>query len=376
MKKILAITVCSVLLAPVWAAQSQIKSLFPTNNIQLPTILSTKFVEHTRPQSYPVKVGGYGGNMRIGRLIYSNDPAHLSALTVSREPTSGLCYLENENAKMFEGNNVIKFNCISTDPTHDDIYWNANLGEVNGGYSPENDTLYATETVTKMFKNWYNISPVVDDKGLHKPIPIRLHLNSDNAYADEDSIDIGNGGRIFYPLTSLPVISYLIGQVFTNQHSNLNWYDSQSGGISIAFSCMTAMAAEFYATHKNTWQVGADVIKSGQALHYMDVPSKNCKEEVASFCSIDTLAKYKPRTRNYAAGGLFNRAFYLLATTTGWDTHKAYDIFVQANRYHWKSDVTFHQGACDVVTSAKELGYDTMSVMIAFSGVGIDTRDC
>lgn len=362
-----------------WGSPAEVKTLLPTKNPIYKTATPVFYKRDVLLFASIVKAGGYGGNIRIGKLIYSGNSDNLPVLNVSRAPENGRCSLVNENARVFyyRTNKLIQFDCISPDPEHDNLYWNGNLGEVNGGYSPENDALYAADIITNMFKDWYDISPVVDKNGLKLPIHFNLHLNSDNAYSGSNEVDLGDGRNEYHPLTSLSVIGHMVGNIFTEQHSNLSYFNDVQGGISIAFSCMTAMAAEFYATHKNTWQVGADVSKNGEALHYMDKPSKNCHgSKPGNQCDIDTMGQFYSGIDSHYSSGIFNRAFYLLATTNGWDTHKAYDIFIQANRYHWNRKTDFHSGACDAITSAKELGYETKSVMIAFSAVGIDTRDC
>ncbi len=379
MKKMIALSLC--LASTTWAAHSQIHSLIPTKNPILNMPQKT-FKSHLSLISTLVKAGGFGGNEKSGKLVYSGKPDELPSLTVSREAQTGQCYLENKNTHIVDSSeSLILFPCTSPDPNHNQLYWNENLGAVNGGFSPENDALYAADVITAMFQNWYGIPPMLNEKGFKEPLYIKLHQADENAYTKTEGssihILIGDGKNEYYPFTSLNIFAYLVGQIFTEQHSKLLWYGDQVGAINIAFSCITAMAAEFYATQKNSWQIGNEIAKNGVPIHYMDIPSKNCNGRTPGYgCDIDTLSQYSDRTSNYDGSGLFNRAFYLLATTSGWDTHKAYDVFVQANRHHWKDINDFHAGACGVVTSAKELRYDTKSVVQAFSGVGINTQDC
>ncbi len=379
MQKFIGMSLSCLVLSSAWAAQSPVHGLLPMKN----QIINSAAIFTNNPVpliSDLVKAGGYGGNERIGRLMYLGTAANLPALTVSRDE-NGTCYLQNENVLLKDvENHTIHFSCYSQDPSHDYLYWNADLGAVNGGYSPENDVLYAADVITQLFKDWYDLPPVKNSNGAHTPLVFRLHYKGDNAYLSlEKEIIVGDGLNKHFPLTSLPVISYMVGLLFIDQHAHLAWKE-QAGGMIVAFACMTAMAAEFYATGKNTWQIGPDVTKNinAHAIHYMDMPSKNCDgKKPGEGCDIDTLAQYRQGMSEYYSSGVFNRAFYLLATSSGWDTHKAYNVFVQTSLFHWKnSDTTFHDGACDVAQSAKELGYDTTSVMHAFSGVGIDTRDC
>jgi len=380
MQKFMTGALISLFISPVWASALPVQGLLPsTDNAK--SMPSGKVHDATLSDIDIVKAGGFGGNPNTGLLSYTGDAGGLPALTVSRG-ISGNCYLENYNAHItyHSTGDTIKFFCPSRDPAHNYLYWSANFGSVNGAYSPENDALYATDVITSLFTNWYGIPPVVDHKGRHDPIHIQLHANQDNATLnDDDEIIVGDGGSRFYPLTSLSILSYMVGLIFTVQNSNLSWqYSGEDSAIRIAFGCMTAMAAEFYVSGKNTWQVGADVTKDKQPLYYMDQPSKDCNgNKPGNFCSVDMLSQYKASDQSaYYGSGLFNRAFYLLATSKGWDTHKAYDAFVHANRFHWKRNTDFHQAACDVVGAASELGSDIKSVIVAFSAVGIDTRDC
>jgi pseudolysin len=341
---------------------------------QLQFMKHSSFLEDNLSSSSAlVKIGGYGGNKKSGRLSYSQGA--LPALNVTRDPSSGFCYLKNNNViiRNYYDESLIKFPCNKPDPEHNNLYWDGELGAVNDGYSPENDALYAGDIVTNTFLEWYGIPPLKDEIGIQVPIRIFLHASLDDVRFLDDGMALGDGRNQYYPLTSLDMISYIIGDIFIRQNAHLNWQSKQTGGINIAFDCITAMASEFYVTGKNTWQLGQSIVKNGLPLHYLDLPSRNCSRDS---CDIDTLAQFNTYTTIYEGCGLYNRAFYSLATTPGWDTHRAYNVFVQAGRFHWHQDTDFHSGACDLVTSAKELGYDKMAVMIAFSIVGIDTRDC
>jgi Zn-dependent metalloprotease len=216
------------------------------------------------------------------------------------------------------------------------------------------------------------------------PITFRLHTDylrdPNDVYFINSQLNIGDGSEKYYPFTSLPMLGYMIGFMFTSENSGLNWLnDNQSGSIDIAFACMTAMAVEFYAAGKNTWQVGAEIAKDGQPFHYLDMPSKNCHgQKPGEGCDIDKVDQFddhNSRSRFYSSG-LFNRAFYLLATSNGWNTHKAYDVFVKANREYWETHTTFTFAACGALSAARDLNYNINDVKKAFSNVGIDTEYC
>ena len=71
------------------------------------------------------------------------------------------------------------------------------------------------------------------------------------------------------------------------------------------------------------------------------------------------------------SSGVYNKAFYLLAHTSGWNTQKASQAFAGANRNYWGPGTTFTQGACGVETAASDLGYPVADVTAAFTAVGV-----
>lgn len=71
------------------------------------------------------------------------------------------------------------------------------------------------------------------------------------------------------------------------------------------------------------------------------------------------------------SSGVFNKAFYTLATTEGWDTRKAFEVFVIANQLYWTPNSLMYEGACGVRNAATDKGYSTADVDAAFAAVGI-----
>jgi len=69
--------------------------------------------------------------------------------------------------------------------------------------------------------------------------------------------------------------------------------------------------------------------------------------------------------------GVYNKAFYLLATKSGWNTQKAFQVFARANDLYWTASSTFNQGACGVETAATDLGFTKADVTAAFTSVGV-----
>ncbi|MFM9776441.1 M4 family metallopeptidase, partial [Streptomyces galilaeus] len=71
------------------------------------------------------------------------------------------------------------------------------------------------------------------------------------------------------------------------------------------------------------------------------------------------------------SSGVFNRAFYLLSNTDGWDPRKAFEIMLKANQNYWVNSTDFIDGACGAINSAIDLSYKAIDVITAFQHVGI-----
>jgi Zn-dependent metalloprotease len=115
--------------------------------------------------------------------------------------------------------------------------------------------------------------------------------------------------------------------------------------------------------------LGGSVMKTAAALRYMDDPKKDGM-------SINNYNDPHP-DEPHALGGVFNRAFYLIATSPTWNTHKAFDIMVEANRHYWTASMkTLIDAACGVMSATKALKYNETDVQKAFDSVGIDVSKC
>lgn len=352
-----------------------------------------------------VNGGGYGGNLKMGKLVYDGLSGDLAALSITRDDKN-ICHMENEDVMIFDARKSkskrakdIAFNCNDQDGKHNNVYWNTLNDSANGGYAPSNDALYAGTVVQSLYKKWYNLPMLVTKDG--KPMLLRMYSHYgkkwENAAWDDNSkaIYLGDGGDSLYPLSSLDVIAHEVSHGFTSQHSDLAYVD-QSGSLNESFSDMAAEAAEAFALGKPSWQIGSTIVKQeNTALRYMDQPSKDCQQgaSAGSGCSIDNVEQYDHMVsygrqklelkdeylENYIvhlASGVFNRAFYLLATSDGWDTKKAFGLMIHANSYYWTQTSDFQDAACGVVKSANEMKYDAAAVVESFKKVGIDTSSC
>jgi pseudolysin len=325
-----------------------------------------------------VNAGGFGGNIKTGRVSYDSIGVDLPALKMRRNSIDNRCYIQNDDVIVKDvrsGDQVVQFNCVNEDKNHHE-YWDEDLDATNGAYSPSNDALYAGKQIRAMYQDWYHIPVLLNRDGTPMRMVMRVHEMIENAYWYESVMTFGDGGTRFYPLVSLGVAAHEISHGFTEQHSNLI-YLRQSGGLNEAFSDMAAQAVEFYAFNHNTWQIGSEILKDKKSLRYLDEPTKDCEDhKPGDPCSISNAKDYKSDLNVHFTSGVFNKLFYLLSTSKDWDVHKAFDVMVQANMNYWTPSVGFVNAACGMISAAKALGYDTEAIKSAALGVGINTINC
>lgn len=326
-----------------------------------------------------VRGGGFGGNKKMGKVVYDGAKEDLAMLLMSRDKEAKTCYLQNKDVtvKSYKDRTVTSFNCKRINQAHNRTFFDNQLDAVNGGYSPDNDALFGGQVIKRMYKNWYGVPVLSNRDGSPMMLNMVVHARMDNAYWDGKQMTFGDGISMFYPLTSLGVAAHEISHGFTEQHSNLAYY-GQSGGMNEAYSDMAAQAAEVFAYGKNNWQIGPEIFKAeNEALRYMDQPSKDCGgKKPGSWCSIDDASQYYGGLDVHFSSGVYNHFFYLLGTTDGWDARKAFDVMVKANQDYWTSTVNFEQGACGVISAAKDLGFNTVDVRAAFESVKVNTSSC
>lgn len=332
--------------------------------------------------------GGFGGNEKVGKVIYDSLPGDLPSLQIERDSATNVCYLKNDDITVLDmrldqdNPPVAQFLCAAPDGEHGAVYWDADQDAVNGAYSPSNDAMYAGKVVIDMYQNWYHLPPI-ESNGRPLMLVMRVHARTpndlplENAYWDTISqqMTFGDGQDRFYPFVSLGVAAHEISHGFTQQHATLFPF-GVAGGLNEAFSDMAAQAAEFYTVGTNHWQIGDEIIKqNGRALRYMDQPTRDCDKTLnggeSTECSIDNANDYRDELNVHHVAGVFNKAFYRLSTTPGWNTHKAFDVMVQANLYYWTSFVTFEAAACGVRRAAADYRYDIEAVDQAMADVGI-----
>ncbi len=326
------------------------------------------------------KATGPGGNEKTGEYQYGKDYPELS-VTQSGET----CKLETENVTTIDLQNkgsgnpqgdsglpttAFEFTCPEN--THKAI---------NGAFSPLNDAHAFGTVVFNMYQDWYGINP------LKKKLTLRVHYGEafENAFWDGEQMTFGDGKDMFYPLVVLDVTAHEVSHGFTQFNSNLT-YANESGGINEAFSDMAGEAAEFYQRKENDFLVGGEIAKEKDALRYMEDPTKDgiSIANVSDFawagdfeCTLCAILRIPGICENlctdvHHSSGIFNKAFYDIANAKGWDTKKAFDVFVRANQEYWNDSTGFVDGAKATLDAAEDLKYDTDVVKKAFSGVGID----
>ncbi|WP_144391592.1 M4 family metallopeptidase [Pleionea sediminis] len=293
---------------------------------------------------------GPGGNERIGRYEYGTD---YDFLKVRQE--GALCIMENNDVRTIDlegnrqGNDAYTFGCPENSPP-----------PINGAYSPINDAHFFATQVYAMYRDWIGVDVL--------PFQVKMKLNYGqnfkNAFWSGDSFYMGDGGQTLFSFASMDLVAHEMSHGFTIQHSNL-MYEGQSGGLNESFSDMVGETLEHYINNSNDWAVGADLFKqAGRAIRYMDEPTRDGQ-------SIANASDYTDDMDVHYSAGVFNKAFYLIATSEYWNLKKAFQIFARANMYYWTESVDWVTAAEAVRIAAMDLGYDTCVVDEAFSAVGV-----
>ena len=316
---------------------------------------------------------GPGGNEKTGLYEYDYplSPLKLNYAKAGDGPFNGArfgplvvtddCTMDSENVFAVDQKN----GTLGTTPFRFPCSRNTDT-VVNGAYSPINDAYYFAHVVFNMYRDY------VGERPIQQKLQMNVHYGKDYAGADWNgsTMNFGDGNKDdYYPFTVLDTAGHEISHGFTEQHSGL-FYVGESGGMNESFSDMAGQAAMFYMHGKNDFRVNSDVIKAtstnypGGVMRYMDHPSRDKN-------SIDTASGYKVGLDVHYLSGVYNRAFYLLATTPGWDTRKAFQVMADANQYHWGGYTNWNEGACGVEKSALNLGYVKADVTAAFDKVEV-----
>jgi vibriolysin len=310
---------------------------------------------------------GPGGNVKTGYYTYGPNNSYNATtfpkLAVDVDASGLVCTMEHPNVRTVDLNHgstgsapyVFENGC----PTNE-------RQAINGAYSPLNDAHYFGGVVFDMYNEWVGVAP------LQNQLQMRVHYGNDyeNAFWNGTSMTFGDGHTKFYPLVSLDVSAHEVSHGFTEQHSGLI-YSEMSGGINESFSDIAGEAAEQHSKGTNDFLVGADIFKATGALRYMADPTLDG-------LSIDHAANYTYGMDVHYSSGVFNKAFYLLATSgdvaasdTPWNVETAFKLFAHANRTTWTPSESFDSAYYGVLEAAVDLGYETRAIADAFAQVGV-----
>ncbi|WP_168204041.1 PKD domain-containing protein [Aliikangiella coralliicola] len=296
---------------------------------------------------------GPGGNQRTGRYEFGPGKKYESFQVTESGNT---CRMDTTNVMT----NDLNHGTSGNGTTHSFPCYNNTEREVNGSYSALNDA-HAFGLVTfDMYKDWYDQSP------LTQKLLLVVHYGNrfENAFWDGRKMTFGDGANTYHPLVSLGVVSHEVSHGFTQQNSNLV-YRNQSGGLNETFSDVAAAAAYYYLEGTFSWQIGDKIKKNSGAMRYMDDPPRDGR-------SIGHTRDYRSGMDVHFSSGVYNKAFYLLATSEGWDIRKAFDVYVKANQLYWTSNATFDSAGKGVYSATKDLGYCVDDLVDALEAVGVN----
>ena len=294
---------------------------------------------------------GPGGNSKTGQYEWGSG-GRFGFLDVTQSGTT--CSMNNTDVK------TVNLNGGTTGTTAFSYTCPRNtVKTINGAFSPLNDAHFFGGVIQNMYTAY------TGGKALSFQLVMRTHYSSsyENAFWDGAAMSFGDGASTFYPLVSIDVAGHEVSHGFTEQHSNLT-YSAQSGGMNEAFSDMGGEATEYYWKGSNDFLVGPDIFKAAGSLRYMNNPPQDGR-------SIDNAANYTSSMDVHYSSGVYNKAFYLLATKPGWNTVNAFKVFARANSLYWTPSSTFNSGACGVQTAATDLGFTVADVTAAFTSVGV-----
>jgi|GEM_PF-1821653 len=376
---------------------------------------------------------GPGGNVVTGKYIYGEQG--LPALQVSQD--GDFCVLDDDHVRVVNLNGHNEQNALGDTP-YDEPYryicGSAERDEVNGAFSPSNDAWFFSHVTKSLYEEWYGLPPIVGKNEQPLKIIVKVHRHPpcpswekdcdaespwfDNAFWNPlmKTLHVGDGSPDgFYPLTTLDVIAHEIGHGFTQTQGGYMAYHDQSGSLNESFSDMSAMAANaylleempkmyrrIYGTYHMNWAMGRTIVRDGAnrvALRFMEDPeldhhSPGCLLPVAgcfrTFEQMVNEAKGKQNRIVHYGSGIFNKAFYILATSPHWTVQKAFLVMLVANQHFWTRGAAFQttyfqQAACGVRRAAMHLyqegllpdvGNPKLAVTGAFEKVGIDLSLC
>jgi len=280
---------------------------------------------------------GPGGNEKTGEYEYGTDFG-FNDVTVD----GATCIMDNATVRTINLNHDDTYPVPTGQDAFEYTCPRNTFQAINGAFSPANDAHYFGKVVFDMYNAYVGEAPLTDK------LEMRVHYGTsyENAFWDGVGMTFGDGASTFYPLVSLDVSAHEVSHGFTEHNSGLI-YAGQSGGINEAFSDMA----------------GEQIFKApGEALRYMADPPLDG-------ISIGSADDYYDGLNVHYSSGVYNKAFYTLATTAGWNTQTAFQAFAKANQDYWTPSTDFYVGACGVESAAGDLGFNVADVTAAFEAV-------
>ena len=286
-----------------------------------------------------------GGNEKMGKNLYGDT---LPALNIYME--DGVCYLMNEKVTVIEARD---YNSSFSFPCNESFN-----DSVNGAYSPNADAFFYGSLTYDLFMEWVGTEPLTYKLVIFTHVGPGLIAGWHNAAAH-----FGDGDEDFHPLVALDIVAHEVGHGFTQCNSDLLYF-GQSGGMNEAFSDMAGAAAEGYLKLSD-WLNGHDVTKNMIAVRYFEDPTMDGY-------SRGSMKEYCPGINVHFSSGVYNRVFFILSTSPGWNIRMAFHVFATANQLYWTENTAFNDGACAVIQAAEDLGFAAEGVRNAFVEVGIN----
>ena len=344
-------------------------------NVQSPSSISApvQFIDamtgevvfqYNNLQTVEQRGSGPGGNGRVGQYEHGSTTSGLSGpTTVNKSGTT--CQLSNSrtlvvNARNGSGTGTtpIAFSCPDTTNRFVE-------GTINGAFGVSNDILYFGTRVFDFYTTVLNTQPLKCGTVLVQYAHVMTQY--DNAFYQNCQMRYGDGNS-FYPLTSTDVVAHEISHGVTEGRSNLV-YANQSGGLNESFSDMAGTAFTFFLTGSTDFLIGSQISKTGTPLRYMATPSRDGR-------SIDNVGQFTTGLDPHFGSGPFNRAFFLLATRTGWDPVMAFKVYYTANDRYWTANTTYAQAGEGACRAARDLGFNSADVRATLQSIGLNPTNC
>ena len=320
--------------------------------------------QYNNLQTVEQRGSGPGGNGRTGQYEHGATTSGLSGpTTVNKNGTT--CQLSNSrtlvvNARNGNGTGTtpIAFSCPDSSNRFVE-------GTINGAFGVSNDILYFGTKVFDFYTTVLNTQPLKCGNILVQYAHVMNRY--DNAFYQNCQMRYGDGNS-FYPLTSTDVVAHEISHGVTEGRSNLV-YANQSGGLNESFSDMAGTAFTFFLTGSTDFLIGSQISKTGTPLRFMATPSRDGR-------SIDSVNQFTTGLDPHFGSGPFNRAFFLLATRTGWDPVMAFKVYYTANDRYWTANTTYAQAGEGACRAARDLGFNTADVRATLQTIGLNPTNC